>query len=67
MNDLLTIPELAALLRVKPATIRAWRRLGIDPPSLRVGRRVLYRASVVDRWLVDKERATEAAREGGAE
>ena len=43
-NDLLTVPEAAALLRLKPSTIRAWtgqRRI----PFVKVGRLVRIRRS----------------------
>ena len=41
-NDLLTVPESAAFLRLKTPTIRAWV-LGRKIPFVRVGRRVLVR------------------------
>lgn len=43
---LVTRQELAAILRVHPATLRRWERLGIVP-RLRIGGRVRYRASDV--------------------
>ncbi len=44
MNDdqLLTITEVAAMLRAPVATLRYWRHLGTGPRSFRIGRRVLY-------------------------
>lgn len=61
MIDLLTIPEVAAKLRVKVSTLRAWRVRGTDPPSVKIGRRVLYRADAVDQWVAEKE-ATQTRR-----
>jgi hypothetical protein len=43
-NDLLTIDEVAAILRY-------WRHLGIGPHSFKIGRRVFYRADDVYAWL----------------
>ncbi|NCT66373.1 MAG: helix-turn-helix domain-containing protein [Rhodanobacteraceae bacterium] len=55
-NDLLTEVEAAALLRVKPDTLRAWRtrkRLaGKAPPYIQRGQgRVLYLRADLDAWL----------------
>lgn len=62
MNDdqLLTITEVAAMLRLPVATLRYWRHLGIGPHSFRLGRRVVYRRTEVERWI----RAQEAAQAG---
>lgn len=49
-NDLLTTEEVAAYFRTVPGTVRYWRHVGKGPRSLRVGRRVLYRASDVKAW-----------------
>lgn len=51
MDDkMLTTEEVAAYFRTVPATVRYWRHVGKGPRSLRVGRRVLYRASDVKAW-----------------
>lgn len=43
-DELLTEAEAAALVRLKPATLRAWRSRGIEPPFVRMGSRaVRYR------------------------
>ena len=57
MSDLLTIPEVAERLRVPPATLRYWRTRGEGPKGFKVGRRVVYRADVVERWVVEREDA----------
>ena len=49
--DLLTIPETAALLRLKPSTVRAWvlrRKL----PYCKVGRLVRIRRSDIEAVIV---------------
>lgn len=60
MNDpLLTTEDVAALVRLSPATVR-WHRhrgtgpVGFTPPGMR---RVLYRQSEVERWIASGETA----------
>lgn len=51
-NDpLLTIDEVSARLRVPVSTVRYWRATGQAPPALKIGRRVLFAASDLDRWI----------------
>ena len=53
MQELLTVAETAALLRIPPATLRYWRHCGdTGPQSFKLGpRRVMYRRSDVDAWV----------------
>jgi len=60
-TNLLTTDEVALMTRAPVSTVRYWRFLGTGPRSFRVGRRVLYRAEEVSRWLVEKEQADPAA------
>lgn len=53
-DELLTISEVAHILRVPVATLRYWRHLGTGPASFRIGRGVRYWRSVVYRWLHDQ-------------
>ena len=53
--SLLTLDEAAELLRTPAATLRYWRHIGTGPSSFRIGRRVMYRAEDLDRW-VDAQR-----------
>ena len=55
-DELLTISEVAAILRAPVATMRYWRHLGIGPAGIRVGRRVLYDEAECDRWWQTKIR-----------
>ena len=48
--EMMTTEEVAAYFRTVPATVRYWRHVGKGPRSLRVGRRVLYRAGDVQAW-----------------
>ena len=50
-DDLLTIAEVADLLRVPVATLRYWRHLGTGPHSFRIGRSVRYWRTEVIRWI----------------
>ena len=41
-DELLTISEVADILRAPVATLRYWRHLGTGPHSFRIGRTVRY-------------------------
>ncbi|MDQ1730506.1 MAG: hypothetical protein QOK10_665 [Pseudonocardiales bacterium] len=64
-NDpLLTIPEVAEILRVTPETLRYWRMTGMDgPESFKIGRRVVYYTSSVAEYVAKQEAATSSSRE----
>jgi len=53
-DDLLTIAEVADLLRVPVATLRYWRHLGTGPHSFRIGRSVRYWRTEVTGWLEEQ-------------
>ena len=52
---LLTSPEAAALLRVRPQTLRAWRHRGDGPRFIRYGSTgrgpAFYRRDELDAWI----------------
>ena len=50
-DKLLTIDEVAEIVRVPVATLRYWRHLGEGPHSFRVGRAVRYWRGEVIAWL----------------
>ena len=50
-DELLTIVEVADVVRVPVATLRYWRHLGSGPQSFRIGRTVRYWRSDVNQWL----------------
>ncbi|AGB21674.1 hypothetical protein Mycsm_01257 [Mycobacterium sp. JS623] len=51
-GELLTVTDVAAMTRLSVGTLRYWRHIGSGgPPSIKLGRRVLYRRSEVDAWL----------------
>lgn len=54
-NEYITTSELARLTRTQPQTWRRKRwRGGGGPPFVKIGNRVLYRRSDVDRWLTER-------------
>ena len=50
-DRLLTITEVADLLRKPVATLGWWRHVGEGPRSFKIGRRVFYRESDVHDWI----------------
>lgn len=56
--DLLTVAEVAALLRKPAGTLRYWRSVDRGPRSSRIGSTVVYRRSDVEAWLAEQERET---------
>lgn len=61
MQRFLLTNEVAALCRTSPETVRFWRYAGKGPESFKVGRKVLYDAEVVDRWLQDQQASADRA------
>ena len=55
-NDLLTTAEAAAYVGLSPRTLERYRVTGEGPTYLKVGRRVLYRRTDLDKWLDMKVR-----------
>jgi excisionase family DNA binding protein len=51
MEPMLTVEEVAELLRVPVATLHQWRHKGTGPRSYRVGRYVRYRRDDLEAWL----------------
>jgi excisionase family DNA binding protein len=51
IGDLLTLHEVAELLRVPQATLRYWRHCNTGPHSYKIGRHVRYRRQDVHDWL----------------
>jgi predicted DNA-binding transcriptional regulator AlpA len=50
-DDLLLLPEVAALARMSVSTLRWLRHRGEGPTGFRLGRRVLFRRAAVETWL----------------
>ena len=49
--------DLEMLTGTKSSTWRYWSHIGWGPPSFRLGKRRLWRRSVVEAWLAEQERA----------
>lgn len=43
--------ETAACLHVSEPTLSQWRKAGTGPPFSRIGRRILYRKSAIERFV----------------
>ncbi|ALU40952.1 hypothetical protein AS188_00415 [Kocuria flava] len=63
-SQLLTPAELAKHLHSAPATLAQWRYRGKGPKFVKVGRKVLYRASDVNDWIAAQ--TVQGTAEGGA-
>jgi excisionase family DNA binding protein len=60
-NNLLDEKEAAVILTVKPETLSVWRSTGrYGIPFVKVGRRVRYRRSDLDKWLETRTRTNGA-------
>lgn len=60
--EFVSINELATETGIAAATLRYWRGENFGPASFKLGGRIVYRRSEVDRWLAEQEAAT---RRGG--
>jgi len=55
-DELLTLKEVATLVRVPEATLRYWRHLGTGPHGFRIRRSVRYWRNEVIHWLDEQSR-----------
>ncbi len=51
----LTLPEVAAALRVSRRHLQSLLAKGEGPPVIRLGRRRIIRREALDRWLAKRE------------
>ena len=65
-DELLTLQEVADVVRVPVATLRYWRHLGTGPRSFRIGRSVRYWRTEVFSWLDSQSSAARCAGEDSA-
>jgi excisionase family DNA binding protein len=63
-NDLLLLSEVAEMTRTALSCVRFWVRTG-KLASLKPGRRVLVRRSVLEQFLADSERSGTQGTKGG--
>jgi excisionase family DNA binding protein len=52
-QDVLSIQEVAKLLKVPVSAIYAWNRRGVGPPHYKVGRKLRYRKGNARKWLAN--------------
>ena len=55
LSDWISREDLAGQLSVTTDTLARWATQGSGPPRIRIGRRVLYRRSSVEKWLSEME------------
>jgi len=53
-DELLTMKEVAGVVRVPVATLRYWRHLGSGPHSFKIGRHVRYWKADLVLWLTEQ-------------
>jgi hypothetical protein len=63
---LLTQREAALALRLSERTLERFRVTGFGPPFCKLGRRVLYRADDLDRWITSRVVPSTSAVVGGS-
>ena len=51
MEPLLETDQAAALISRSGDTLRHWRRTNVGPPWAKIGRRIVYRQSDIERWI----------------
>ena len=65
MDKMLTVAEVAAMIRVPQGTLRYWRHRGSGPRSFKMGpRRVVYREQDVLEWVDAQYAERETPRDG---
>ena len=60
--EFMLLPEVAALTRQTPSTLRWLRHKGEGPPAVKLGRRLVYRRSAVLEWIRQEEKKQSGAR-----
>lgn len=54
-TELLTVDELCVALNVSRATLYSWRRKGLAPPSITLGRQMVrFPKDEFDEWLKER-------------
>ncbi len=53
-DEMLTLQEACALLRIPEGTLRYWRHLGAGPRSFKIGRHVRYWRTDLILWLTEQ-------------
>ena len=56
LTGFLTKQQLAGELGCEVRTLDRWDALGIGPPRTKIGRKILYRRSSIQKWLTAQEK-----------
>ncbi|MEV7087974.1 helix-turn-helix domain-containing protein [Streptomyces sp. NPDC093085] len=57
LTAFMNLPKAAEYLGVSPNTLYVWRHRRQGPPSFRMGHRVMYRISALNKWVNEQEQA----------
>jgi hypothetical protein len=60
VSEFETANDLESRTGTPAATWRYWAHIGSGPPSFKLGRRRVWRRSVVDAWLLEQEQKAAA-------
>lgn len=52
--ELLTLQQVAERYNIAENSLRYWRVQGTGPKSARIGRRVMYRAADIEKWVEEQ-------------
>ena len=66
LADWISRDQLALELSVTPDTLGRWDARRAGPPCTRIGRKVFYRRSSVEAWLLSREQGRPAPQRRGA-
>jgi len=55
-DEILTLDEVAQILKVPVGALRKWRTNGAGPKGFRAGKYVRYRRSAVEQFIAEQER-----------
>lgn len=61
-EQMLTLQEACAFLRVPEGTLRYWRHLGAGPHSFKIGRHVRYWRADLVAWLAEQSNGPQGRR-----
>ncbi len=57
LSDWISREHLAEDLMLRPDTLSRWEARREGPPCMRIGRKVFYRRSSVEQWLLNREQS----------
>ena len=64
LADWISRDQLAQDLTIKPDTLSRWEARREGPPCMRIGRKVFYRRSSVEAWLLSREQSHPTRKRG---